>query len=344
MCVRSTRGAKQALFINAVGSAIIILLCGVIGIILYAYYADCDPYTAKYVRDFDQIFPYFVMEVLSEKKGLPGVFLACIFSGSLSTISSGLNSLAAVVIEDIYKGLLGRRLNDERQGFASKIFSIVLGAVVILLTYVVSYLGSILNAALSLFGVLSGPVMGAFFLGFFVPQANSRGGFIGFLASLFLQIWIFLGAQITKKQMRSERLPLSVANCPIPINITRSITTSIKLDFAKNKFYILMFMFSLRRNPLLDFYSVSYMWYTTIAVGTVMVIGIIVSYITGPLKPNEVDPKLLIPISDVFCCCLPKRIRDWLRCGVKEDVDLEEKVCSLIKIKYNMLFSLFIKG
>jgi sodium-dependent multivitamin transporter 6 len=233
MCVRSTRGAQQALFINAVGAALVIILCGIIGVILYAYYADCDPYTAKYVSDIDQIFPYFVMEVLSDKKGLPGIFLACIFSGSLSTISSGLNSLAAVVIEDIYKGLMQRSISDERQGFVSKIFSIVLGAVVILLTYAVSYLGSILNAALSLFGVLSGPVMGVFFLGFFFPQANSRGGFIGFLASLFLQFWIFLGAQITKKQMKSARLPLSVANCPIPVNITRPITTSIKSDFEK---------------------------------------------------------------------------------------------------------------
>jgi sodium-coupled monocarboxylate transporter 8/12 len=232
MCVRSTRGAKQSLFINAAGAAFIIILCGIIGIILYAFYADCDPYTARYVTDIDQIFPYFVMEVLSDKKGLPGIFLACIFSGSLSTISSGLNSLAAVVIEDVYKGLMGKTLSDERQGFASKIFSIVLGAVVMLLTYIVSYLGSILNAALSLFGVLSGPVMGVFFLGFFFPQANKHGGFIGFLASLFLQFWIFLGAQITKKQMKSERLPLSVANCLIPINITTPITTNpIQLDF-----------------------------------------------------------------------------------------------------------------
>jgi sodium-dependent multivitamin transporter 6 len=228
MCVRSTRGAKQALFINAVGAALVIILSTVMGVILYAYYADCDPYTAKYVTDIDQIFPYFVMEVLSDKKGLPGIFLACIFSGSLSTISSGLNSLSAVVIEDVYKGLMGRTLSDERQGFASKIFSIVLGAVVILCTYVVSYLGSILNAALSLFGVLSGPIMGVFFLGFFFPQANRHGGFIGFLASLFLQLWIFLGAQITKKQMRSESLPLSIANCLIPVNITRPITVAIK--------------------------------------------------------------------------------------------------------------------
>ena len=228
MCVRSTRGAKQALFINAVGAAIVILLSGFIGVILYAYYADCDPYTAKYVSDVDQIFPYFVMEVLSDKPGLPGVFLACIFAGSLSTISSGLNSLAAVLIEDVYKGLMRRKLTDQRQGLISKIFSVVLGAVIILLTFVVSYLGSVLNAALSLFGVLSGPIMGVFFLGFFFPQANRHGGRIGFLASLCLQLWLFLGAQITKGQMKKEILPLSIRNCTSSINETIAATTSFK--------------------------------------------------------------------------------------------------------------------
>ncbi|CAF1254576.1 unnamed protein product [Rotaria sordida] len=298
MCVRSTRGAKQALFINAFGAAIVIIFSSFIGVILYAYYAGCDPLTAKQVSDVDQIFPYFVMEVLSDKPGLPGVFLACIFSGSLSTISSGLNSLAAVIIEDIYKGLMGRQLSDQRQGLISKFFSVILGAFVMLLTYVVSYLGSVLNAALSLFGVLSGPIMGVFFLGFFFPQANRHGGLVGFLASLALQFWIFLGAQITKNQMPSVRLPLSVSNCPDPVNITTIISPPIK------------------RDPLIDFYSVSYMWYTPIAVLTVLIVGLIVSYLTHPLKPNEVDPKLLIPIGDACCCCLPKRIRDFLRCGV----------------------------
>ncbi|CAF4086726.1 unnamed protein product [Rotaria sordida] len=308
MCVRTTRGARQALFINAVGNTLVVILCGIMGIIIYAYYVDCDPYTAKYISGIDQIFPYFVMEVLSDKKGLPGIFLACIFSGSLSTISSGVNSLAAVFIEDVYKSLMGRTLSDERQGFLSKILSIILGGVVMLLTYIVSYLGSVLNAALSLFGVLSGPIMGVFFLGFFFPKANSHGGFIGFLTSLCLQLWILLGAQLTKKQVKSKRLPLSVANCSVPINITTPITNPIKL------------------NPLLDFYSISYLWYSPIALGTVITVGMIVSYLTRPVKPKEIDPKLIIPVSGICCFCLPKRIRDWLRCGFTDDDYLEKKV------------------
>ena len=68
------------------------------------------------------------------------------------------------------------------------------------------------------------------------------------------------------------------------------------------------------------------MWYTPIAVGAVLIVGLIVSYITGPLKPNEATPKLLIPIGRTFCCCLPKRIRERLRFGFTEDAYLSTKV------------------
>ncbi|CAF1498513.1 unnamed protein product, partial [Rotaria sordida] len=235
IAIRSTRGAKQALLIDAIGGSFIVLLTILIGVIMYAYYADCDPYTNKQIEHIDQILPYFVMEVLGDKKGIPGIFLACVFSGSLSTISSGLNSLAAVIIEDFYKGLMSRQLSDERQGFISKILSVVLGACIMLLTYVVSHLGSILNATLSLFGVLEGPNMGVFVLGFLFPQANRRGALVGFFSSLALQLWMFLGAQITQNQMESDSLPLSIANCSGTMNSTLMnwTTTTMVSTFLK---------------------------------------------------------------------------------------------------------------
>jgi len=68
------------------------------------------------------------------------------------------------------------------------------------------------------------------------------------------------------------------------------------------------------------------MWYSPIAVSTVLIVGLIVSYLTRSLKPHEVDPKLIIPIGDVCCCCLPKSVRYWLRCGVDHENHLNERV------------------
>ena len=46
--------------------------------------------------------------------------------------------------------------------------------------------------------------------------------------------------------------------------------------------------------------------------------------LAGPTKPGDVDPKLLCPIFDMFCCYLPQRARRWLRCGT----DAYTYVCS----------------
>lgn len=47
--------------------------------------------------------PLYVVETMSSVPGLTGLFVAGIFSASLSTVSSCLNSLAAVTLEDYIK-------------------------------------------------------------------------------------------------------------------------------------------------------------------------------------------------------------------------------------------------
>jgi sodium-coupled monocarboxylate transporter 8/12 len=47
--------------------------------------------------------PLYVVDSLNQMPGLAGLFVAGIFSGSLSTVSSAVNSLAAVTLEDYLK-------------------------------------------------------------------------------------------------------------------------------------------------------------------------------------------------------------------------------------------------
>ena len=41
------------------------------------------------------------MQVMGDISCVPGLFVAGVFSGALSTVSSGLNSLAAVTLQDL---------------------------------------------------------------------------------------------------------------------------------------------------------------------------------------------------------------------------------------------------
>ncbi len=100
------------------------------------------------------------MQTLGQFPGFAGLFIASILSASLSTISSGVNSMATVIIEDIYKRLsTARPISNEYQATVSKLlckfyFSALLqlcylwiaavgiGLFTIFLAFIVSYVKS----------------------------------------------------------------------------------------------------------------------------------------------------------------------------------------------------------
>lgn len=75
------------------------------GLAIYTKYRNCDPVAIGRINSNDQLMPLYVMDMLSEYPGVPGLFIAGIFSAGLSTISATVNSMAAVILEDFIKPL-----------------------------------------------------------------------------------------------------------------------------------------------------------------------------------------------------------------------------------------------
>ena len=75
--------AYRAIFLNVIGLWIVLILVGFSGLTMYAYYAGCDPYTKRWVVAADQLMPYFVLEILHDYPGLPGLYVCAAFSGTL---------------------------------------------------------------------------------------------------------------------------------------------------------------------------------------------------------------------------------------------------------------------
>lgn len=144
------------------------------GIGLYGYYAQCDPLKLGAITKTDQIMPYFVMRELAQFPGVAGLFVSCVFSASLSTMSSGFNALATVTYGDFLSKsswLMG--LSEKRVQLISKIIAMTYGLAAIGMAFVVSQIDSILEAAISIAGALIGPMFGLFLLGILAPVANS---------------------------------------------------------------------------------------------------------------------------------------------------------------------------
>ncbi|CAF3814058.1 unnamed protein product [Adineta steineri] len=332
LCVPTVRHAKLALLFNLIGLVFILSLCCGVGLVIFAKYHLCDPLKLGLIKQSDQLYPLFVMETLRRFKGLPGIFLACVFSGALSTLSSGLNSLAAVVLADVIKFFYRKPLTDKQDLLYSKLLSLVFGVVCILVTYLVSLLGNLLQATLSLFGVLSGPISAIFMIGFFLPWINSAGALIGLIVSVIIQIWIFVGSQVLRSEMRSFRLPTRIDGCTnIRENVTMLVNTTITSPIWYQTQTTSLCRTLIKKSPLVPFYGMSYFWYTMFSIFTALIVSVVVSFFTGFRKPESMDPKFIIPVFDILFPFLPERILSKLRFGVRYgqnsiQTDVKDKV------------------
>nr|XP_039271472.1 sodium-coupled monocarboxylate transporter 1-like isoform X2 [Styela clava] len=130
------------------------------GLIIYSRYSTCDPITQGCVAKRDQLFPYLVLDILHDYPGVPGLFVACVFSGSLSTVSSGINAMATVSIEDFVKPC--SNLSERTYMWITKGLVILYGLCTIGVAVLASQLGGILQAAYSILGLVGGPMIGLF--------------------------------------------------------------------------------------------------------------------------------------------------------------------------------------
>ncbi|XP_037772457.1 sodium-coupled monocarboxylate transporter 1-like [Penaeus monodon] len=285
LCVQTKQMAINALWINLVGLFILMISCAFGGMVVYARYWDCDPVRSGVVSKGDQLFPLFVMDTLGQWYGLPGLFVAGIFSGALSTVSSGMNSLAAIVLEDYVKAGCCPDISEKKATLLSKVLSLFFGLLTFGLVFVAEQLGNILSAALSIFGMVGGPLLGVFTLGMFFPWANAKGAFTGLLTSLIFMFWIGGGHQVARwnGQITFDRKVTSIEGCNF--NETSSFSTISPESLVAEEPV---------EEPL-GIYRLSYMWYSATGCFTVITIGLLVSLLTGLQDVRTLDPRTLSP-------------------------------------------------
>ncbi|XP_037369683.1 sodium-coupled monocarboxylate transporter 1 [Talpa occidentalis] len=284
--------AKMSLYINLLGLWAI-LVCSVFsGLALYSRYHDCDPWTANKVSAPDQLMPYFVLDILRDFPGLPGLFVACAYSGTLSTVSSSINALAAVTVEDLVKPYF-RSLSEKSLSWISQGLSVLYGALCIGMAALASLMGALLQAALSIFGMVGGPLMGLFSLGILVPFANSIGAIVGLMTGFAISLWVGIGAQLYPP-LPERMMPLSLETygCNNTFNGTGSMITT-EMPFSTSSG-----IQDTGRTPLMDnWYSLSYLYFSTLGTLITVFVGMLVSLPTGGRKQN-LDKKFLLTKED----------------------------------------------
>ncbi|NWS60081.1 SC5A8 protein, partial [Chunga burmeisteri] len=281
--------AKMSLYINLLGLWAILACAVLCGLSLYSIYKDCDPWTAKQVSALDQLMPYLVLDILHDFPGVPGLFVASAYSGTLSTVSSSINALAAVTVEDLIRPYF-RSLSEKKLSWISMGMSLFYGGVCIAMAALASLLGALLQAALSIFGMVGGPLLGLFALGILCSFANGIGAFVGLVSGFVVSLWVGIGSQIYPPlPERTKPLYLSTAGCNISsgnmMSTENPLTTVFNTPTAE-------------RPALADnWYSLSYLYFSTVGTLITVIVGIIISLLTGGLKQNT-DRKFLLTKED----------------------------------------------
>ncbi|XP_067672704.1 sodium-dependent multivitamin transporter-like [Haliotis asinina] len=311
MSCPSVKTAKLSMLICAPFLFMIMSICCLMGVIMFAFYKDCHPVGFNdLISRTDQILPLYIMDILGHLPGVPGIFISCIFSGSLSSLSSALNALGAVIPRDLIQPCCCGRISDRYLTIMSKLVVLGCGFGSIGLTFVVSRLGSVLQATYTIGSITNGPLFGLFILGMFFPSANKMGAFIGSVTSLIIMTWIGMGAFIT----RAAYTPISSVytdgcNWNITTPAEADIISTTLTSTTMNASSITELDTVDNSNGLLRLYSMSYMWYMPVAVIAEVIVGLIVSYLTKPLFKQQLNPMLICPLLDYLCPCLPEKIR-----------------------------------
>ncbi|RXK53642.1 hypothetical protein ESB00_18310 [Oleiharenicola lentus] len=158
----------------------------VIGSLLYGYYTLSG---APAPAVSDEVVPHFIVNHLPT--GIIGLMLAAILAASMSSISPDLNSIATAFTADIVghfkPGLSDRaRLRSGRLGVA------LFGLLAIGVALVMAPKGgaaTIMERAVTVAAILSGGMLGLFFLGFFTRTATRQGCYAGLVACAVFTTW-----------------------------------------------------------------------------------------------------------------------------------------------------------
>ena len=182
-----TKKLNKMMLTNGALSIFIATVFYLIGTGLYVFYQqnDLPPAAAQ-----DQIFASYIAFELPV--GVTGLLLAAIYAASQSTLSTGLNSVAASWTLDIQARISKKELSLEKQTKIGQYVSLAVGIFAILVSIVLANGG--IKSAYEWFngfmGLVLGILIGTFILGAFTKTANAFGAAVAFAAASAVMVGI----------------------------------------------------------------------------------------------------------------------------------------------------------
>ncbi|OXU29062.1 hypothetical protein TSAR_015177 [Trichomalopsis sarcophagae] len=293
LAIETQADINKAILVKTVGTVIIDVGVVFTGLLMYAKYHDCDPASAKLVQRSDQVVPYYVMDITKNIPGISGLFLAGIVSSALSTMSASINTLSGLIYDDFIEQWMSESSNkDAKAANIMKVISVIIGCISVAMIFVIEHLGTVLEMSYSIRGAVDGPLLGIFILGMCVPCVGKRGALTGACTALLFMSWIVIGSKwhILNKRIRYSTLPMTVENCPYPLNESLTETTTLPPINPEDEPMIL--------------FQTTFLFFVFFGSMITVVVGVATSFLLGESDVSKVNPEHITPAIRRF---LPKK-------------------------------------
>jgi len=178
--VDSVNDARKALIIKGAFTVVSCTLFFLVGTALYVYYQQfhLDLFTEYSAgKNKDQLLPHFVINY-GGGYGMTGLLLAGLFAAAMSSMDSGINSMAATLVTD---WLNGREVGTATNRWLTGIFGIGVTLIACLLSRIDSPVFAIL---LSIAGATLGMLLSILMMGMLLPRVNTTGVVAGMVAGV----------------------------------------------------------------------------------------------------------------------------------------------------------------
>ncbi|MCW8108008.1 sodium:solute symporter [Alteromonas ponticola] len=201
---RDKKAGQRALFISVLVTAAVMFLFITIGLLLYVYYKNLSTAlmgdSPHYLGQTVTIFLYFVLTDLPA--GVKGLVTIGIIAAALSSLNSGLNSMASVLVQDFYAPMKRKQrleVSPSQLIFAGRLamtlVAVALGGMAVVCFYWQQYSDTpLLQFALSVMIFSYSGLLGIYIISLFTRRGNYHSVICalcaGFVTPLLMQPYV----------------------------------------------------------------------------------------------------------------------------------------------------------
>ncbi len=190
LSAKDTGDARRLLFVSGLLRFPLVLLYCSVGLIVGVAFANDPALAARIPVDKpDYMMPIFIIERLPH--GIIGLLLVAIMAAAMSSLSSAVNSLAAVTLEDL--AVLGAKPRTKQQEviWARSISTFWGISILIMSLFAGSIAATVIEAINKVGSALYGPILSVFLLGMLTSRTTGVGASAGLVAGVAFNLYLW---------------------------------------------------------------------------------------------------------------------------------------------------------